>query len=753
VTNASSRPPSLYPATSLLAVCAFVLWWRVWHAAGTQINAALNFDAFMYWMPLVREAAAQWLAGSPPLWNPYQALGTPLLATLQAGCAYPLNAPYLFLDPGWAWICVTVLHHGIAGLGFFIFCQRLGLSRAAALVGAASFSFSWLILLKSYDQPQFMTIAWLPALFACGEHLLAVPTVAATFRLAVVWALQLLAGHPETIACSAVLFGSYTGVRVLTTAWHAPHRAVTAGVASAAAAGLTLAFTAFQWLPTWELVRHSVRAVGALTPAQQMLGAADVRQLFSTSPGCAMLAIALLGAVTWRERTRAWFFATAAVMLATLAVAPSTPLFELTRYLPTGTWFRAWGRLLILWPLCIGVLTAAGAEMFTSSTLTRRRLVVCSLMVTVGVRLFLTRPSEFQRAVGLAMVFDVLPLLAISLLPHVTRRMPAILQPHVNSIAVLVFFCAVPPLLNPTLVDHLAPQRIATVYSPYAPLFEQLRAAAPARVLSLLSIAEAHTWAKLGTYFEVPVLNDLEPLSLTDFRAFRIGLSGANPLWFAAVFMGEVSPPEGRFDARHLNLAGVRFVVTDTASEPQLRRWMPEMLQRRDSGGPAGVSVYENRAALPRAFFRAITAARPQGTSCVSALNDVRFDPSRELLLDAPLATAPAAAAPAPASDVRISSYRPSEVRIQMSSDQPGFVVLTDAFFPGWTADVDGVAAPIVRGDCFFRAVRVAAGSHVVTFQYSPPSFRFGAIISLVAFGFAVGGVIVAACARRQERR
>jgi uncharacterized membrane protein YfhO len=88
-----------------------------------------------------------------------------------------------------------------------------------------------------------------------------------------------------------------------------------------------------------------------------------------------------------------------------------------------------------------------------------------------------------------------------------------------------------------------------------------------------------------------------------------------------------------------------------------------------------------------------------------------------------------------------------------MSSDQPGFVVLTDAFFPGWTADVDGVAAPIVRGDCFFRAVRVAAGSHVVTFQYSPPSFRFGAIISLVAFGFAVGGVIVAACARRQERR
>lgn len=141
----------------------------MWQATGTRIEAPLNVDALMYWTPLIREGATQWQDGGPPLWNPYQALGAPLLATLQAGCAYSLNALYLVLDPGGAWFCTTVLHDAIAGLGLFALCRRLGMSRSAALVGAASFAFSWLILLKCYDQPQFVTLAWLPALFARDE--------------------------------------------------------------------------------------------------------------------------------------------------------------------------------------------------------------------------------------------------------------------------------------------------------------------------------------------------------------------------------------------------------------------------------------------------------------------------------------------------------------------------------------------------------------------------------------------------------
>ncbi len=53
-----------------------------------------------------------------------------------------------------------------------------------------------------------------------------------------------------------------------------------------------------------------------------------------------------------------------------------------------------------------------------------------------------------------------------------------------------------------------------------------------------------------------------------------------------------------------------------------------------------------------------------------------------------------------------------------------GYLVLNDALVPGWSATVDGRAAPIVRADYAFRAVPVPAGDHDVMMRYSPWSLR-----------------------------
>src|SRR5262249_22213384 len=59
--------------------------------------------------------------------------------------------------------------------------------------------------------------------------------------------------------------------------------------------------------------------------------------------------------------------------------------------------------------------------------------------------------------------------------------------------------------------------------------------------------------------------------------------------------------------------------------------------------------------------------------------------------------------------------------------------VLTDSYFPGWLAQIDGNDVPLYRADYDFRAVVVPAGEHTVRFKYSPLSFRVGGITSLVA--------------------
>jgi uncharacterized membrane protein YfhO len=56
---------------------------------------------------------------------------------------------------------------------------------------------------------------------------------------------------------------------------------------------------------------------------------------------------------------------------------------------------------------------------------------------------------------------------------------------------------------------------------------------------------------------------------------------------------------------------------------------------------------------------------------------------------------------------------------------------LTDVYYPGWTASVDGTAVPIHRANYAFRAVAVPPGRHVVEFHYRPASVRYGLLLSL----------------------
>jgi uncharacterized membrane protein YfhO len=69
-------------------------------------------------------------------------------------------------------------------------------------------------------------------------------------------------------------------------------------------------------------------------------------------------------------------------------------------------------------------------------------------------------------------------------------------------------------------------------------------------------------------------------------------------------------------------------------------------------------------------------------------------------------------------------------VVIETDARRPGYLVLTDTFYPGWRADVDGTAQTIYRANYLFRAVYVPAGRHVVTFEYVPRTFQLGAVLT-----------------------
>ena len=101
-----------------------------------------------------------------------------------------------------------------------------------------------------------------------------------------------------------------------------------------------------------------------------------------------------------------------------------------------------------------------------------------------------------------------------------------------------------------------------------------------------------------------------------------------------------------------------------------------------------------------------------------------------------------------PPGSARVEDYEAERVVVRSNAAGPALLVLTDSWFPGWKATVDGEETPIDRVDYLIRGVPVPAGAHRVEFRYEPASWRAGWITSVVALC-----VIVAAAAVGLRRR
>jgi hypothetical protein len=145
------------------------------------------------------------------------------------------------------------------------------------------------------------------------------------------------------------------------------------------------------------------------------------------------------------------------------------------------------------------------------------------------------------------------------------------------------------------------------------------------------------------------------------------------------------------------------------------------------------VKIYENLDALPRAFLVPSAMGAASDTAALSAMNGPAFDPAETVVLMGAQAKVGHAQVGNLSYKADIVSYEPERVVVETTGASDGWLVLTDAWYPGWRATVDGASVEITRADVLFRAVPIPAGRHRIQFVYSPISFRIGVGISLVA--------------------
>lgn len=153
------------------------------------------------------------------------------------------------------------------------------------------------------------------------------------------------------------------------------------------------------------------------------------------------------------------------------------------------------------------------------------------------------------------------------------------------------------------------------------------------------------------------------------------------------------------------------------------------------------VKVYEVLDALPRAFVVHQAQVITDDTVAIATMRDPSFDPAEKVILAEGREIDAVAQTQA---TVTVSRYEPEAVILQATLQAPGYLVLSDTWYPGWTATVDGQGATVERANVNSRAVYLEAGTHEMRFIYAPSSYRAGIVVSAATATMVVAALGVA---------
>jgi hypothetical protein len=166
------------------------------------------------------------------------------------------------------------------------------------------------------------------------------------------------------------------------------------------------------------------------------------------------------------------------------------------------------------------------------------------------------------------------------------------------------------------------------------------------------------------------------------------------------------------------------------------------------------IRVYEDTAAQSRAFVVPRARVAPSLGAALSEMVHHPFQPDQEVILanDSARQAVPLVTDRGGQGTATVTSYSSGDVNIRTSASADAWLVLSDTYYPGWTAAVDGQPVAVLRGDVMFRVVPIPAGEHEVQFRFQPNSVKLGLVISGAALLLVVVTLVVAGKQPRRRR-
>ncbi len=725
---------------------------------GNKIFIHRDLSRFFY--PLREFSVSEFRASHIPLWNPYIHCGSPHLAEFQTSVFYPLSAIYLLFSYPQGFNYFIILHIFLAGFFTYLLMREWIYSRYAAFLSAAVFMFSGYIISVINLLASLGSVVWLPLVILFYGRALKKNRLKNSILTGVFLALMILAGGEPVIVIGTILILILLNLR--------QSQVKSLALALLVAIGLT----AFQILPFLEYLRHSSRAGMGFTEASMwslppyalldlvipFLSEADYlykdywsRQswLLVYYMGIFTVVCAFISLKFGMTKRRKAFFYILALGLV-ISFGRYTPFYYfLYRALPGFGLSRYPIKFFFMVAFSVAVLAGMGLDYYRKNYLKLKRFLNALLVIAcAGSFLYLFLNLNFtevynslykkileafpgflvQRANLAQLVFiaaynlkraiGYFMFLALCMfLPLRSKAKVNFIIPVLLCVSLLDIFTANRDVYqNMDIEEYLEPGPTIGFLKKDTGLYRTFNS--PTTIMRNVFIPERDYFEGVRSAKERMVTN--RNVSFGIYSAYGYGSLYNKRHEKVVEAIVNVDSPE---ETNLLNLLNAKYVI----SPKDFKAKGYKMVRKGEKA-----NIYENENVLPRAFLVDKAVIIKDEEKILERMKSRDFNPAGEVILEEDFSSTNHYPLTSIHEQVDILKYSPNEVTIETNVGASKFLVLSDSYYPGWKAYIDGERTSIYRANYILRAVYLEPGKHIVSFIYDPFSFKIGAIVSLL---------------------
>ena len=757
------------------ALCALSL---AYPALAGQFLVNSNSDQYLAGYSF-REFAAHTLkaTGGFPQWNPYIFDGLPFVGAMHGDIFYPTFLLRLVLPTDVAMTWGMILHFFLCGLATYWFLRQAGrFSFFAALVGGVAYMMGGFVssLLSAGHDGKLFVSALLPVALLVVTWGVRDGRRWAWGVLALVVGLAVLSPHPQLLqylllaAGAWALFLAFGGLGPEKLDRDVAIRRLALALGAVLVGG---AIGAIQYLPVSEYASWSPRAGGReydyatsfSFPLEELINTylpqfSGILESYwgrngihfhSEYVGAAVLVLAsaaLSGGWTAARKRLLWFWTGVGVVSLLWALGGSTPFFQVVYAIVPGTKFmRAPSTMFYVTTFAIAVFAAAGTERLLAGKLSTR-FAYGWLIGGAVVTLFALLGGLTVLAQNLAPTPDRVELAASGL--------PAVRLGALRSLAFLTLVCGTILLLARGRISPLlAGWSLAAVcaadlwsierlYWGFLPAASKIYASDPT-IEFVKKVSQPIRVIALG-FPELPMAPH-DPFLTGDAlmaHGVRVSLLGyhGNELGRFQQLAGKDRGYEQLANPTFWALTNSEFLLANTDTLPF--KGATRVLGPVMNAAGSKVSLFLLPGEHPFAWVAPAIMKYPDA-SVLDALHSPNF-PVRSVALFEPSAKVEgiqASALPAPlALATHVDRYEPGHIEVTLSEPAPkgSALVVSENYYPGWSATVDGKRAEVDRADYVLIGVPLPEGAKSVVLTFRSAAFETGKQLTLAALGLAI---------------